>query len=865
MLLSFEIKKIYTDNPYVDELVYYAKLLGMGTVLKMQQLADDNETARSIKMADLYISCIEKTVIFELFPSVSISALKAAGITDGSKIQLYLRNKNNIPMDKRTDVTEAMRLEYIANYEELNPYYRMLHGLPAIGREDYVTNWTPPDGVIIDLSKPIHKMSLGEISILQHNGVIDAMIAEDPVNREYMRHMNDKSIDYYTARKANRFDVLYVPEISTNSIYRIYRDTLENNKFYTLRAVYSEAFKYNSTYYDNFIAIFIVLITVVDLISRVQEFITRKEIFDIRSVQYIFESNGVAFFPEIPLKYQIRMVKNLHTLLKFKSTKKCMIDICSLFGFENIDIFKYYICRDRVNQDLPLSDPSAYELNFLKLPLDGRLDDYSGDKNNYVSYDEVTSRDHTWDGGLNHEDVYNAIRAHEFNFSRSKYISITTTYDVAKMSIQQSYFFNFLYDNIPLEQMCIINVPFIDMSAQFNIADIFIFLNVLTYYYNNIEDTIMDTQSKVLYVNGFNFRADLAALAEDIINCDEAKDLLNQFNLPTSQIPSFSDMMSIYVNNIDIRDKLVEGMHNADNKRIYDIYKKLYDSLMTTMLTFDFFKNPDTSDFYKDANGNATYTEFLKNRNDILYSLLIKIKAFEDETSRNQYISTLIDNIVWSLEEFVDSSKFQGIFINLPVNSLEAVKNYIAKVINFYKSFKVHFLGFDTLYLLGESATEYIEVIEGIDNMSVSFGSMDSISPFDLLEYVKSSKSAHENVTLTERMYIKRTYNDEDGSEDSYGSYMSRVNPSDDRKIIVATFDGNSGAGLRIAYAFNNSDENSAVTEYSVKQYLDSSMVRTKDIIASADLIAKTEDQASESNVLSEKAIYDALRIIVIE
>ena len=108
MLLSFEIKKIYTDNPYVDELVYYAKLLGMGTVLKMQQLADDNETANSLKLSDLYIACIEKTAILELFPSVSISALKAAGITEPANVVAYCRNRNLIPSQYRADVVEAL-------------------------------------------------------------------------------------------------------------------------------------------------------------------------------------------------------------------------------------------------------------------------------------------------------------------------------------------------------------------------------------------------------------------------------------------------------------------------------------------------------------------------------------------------------------------------------------------------------------------------------------------------------------------------------------------------------------------------------------------------------------------------------------
>ena len=871
MLLSFEIKKIYTDNPYVDELVYYAKLLGMGTVLKMQQLADDNETAKSVKAADLYIACIEKTAILELFPFISRTALIAGGIVDNDKIALYMRNRSLIPTANKPAVLEALRLEYIENYVELNPYYRMLHGLPAIGKADYVTSWVPPEGTVIDLSKPIHMMNSSEISILDYNGVIDDMIAEDPVSREYMKHLNEKKIDYYAARKANRFDVLYIPEISTNSIYRIYRDTLENNKFYTLRAVYSEAFKYNSDYYDNFIAIFIVLITVIDMISRVQEFITRKEIFDIRSVQYIFESNGVTFFPEIPLKYQIRMVKNLHTLLKYKSTKKCMVDICSLFGFENIEIFKYYLCRDKVDKGSAVFNPENYELKFLKLPLDGRLDDYATDKNSYVDYYEITSMDPTWNGGLDSEEVYNSIRENEFNFSRSKYISITTIYDVAKLSIQQSYFFNFLYDNIPMEQLCTIRVPFIDMNVDFNIADIFIFLNILTYYFNNVEDTIVDTQSKVLYVNGFNFSADLAALAEDIVNCDDAKELLARFKLPTTQIPSFNDMVSIFVNNMDIRDRLVEGMINADSKRIYDIYKKLYDSLMVTELTFDFYKNPETGDFYRSTeDADPTYTEFLRNRNEILYNLAIKVKSFEDVVSRNQYISTLIDNIIWSIEEFLDTSKFQGIFASLPVNSLEAVKNYIAKVINFYKSFKVHFIGFDTLYQLGGYNTEFVKVIEGIGRIDASFGNIDFVSPFDLIGSIKSDKTIKESIKLSERMYIKRTTESDDDSSDdsdiSYGSYMSRLDSDDnDGKIVIATFDGNSNTGLRIAYAFNNNEEDNVVTEYAVKEYLTTNMLTNDSIIKSANSIATNISDASDSKVLTEQAIYDMLRIVVIE
>ena len=60
--MSFEIKKIYTDNPYVDEMVYYTRLMSMDTVLKMQDLADKGETVESLKRAGIYISCVEGTV-----------------------------------------------------------------------------------------------------------------------------------------------------------------------------------------------------------------------------------------------------------------------------------------------------------------------------------------------------------------------------------------------------------------------------------------------------------------------------------------------------------------------------------------------------------------------------------------------------------------------------------------------------------------------------------------------------------------------------------------------------------------------------------------------------------------------------------
>ena len=619
-------------------------------------------------------------------------------------------------------------------------------------------------------------MTQAEVTILDKYGVLDKMINEDPVNREYMRHLGKKSIDYYTARRANRFDALYIPTINSESIQKMYKDRLDANKFYVLRTIYSEAYKYDSDYYDNFIAILIVIITMVDIISRVQEFIARKEIFDIRSVQYIFKSYGVPFFENIPLKYQIAMVKNLHTLLKYKSTSKCMVDICSLFGFSNIKIFKYYILRDRkidlstgeylerFNEDGTEDIDSEYELKFLKLPLEDDVDEYVGKGTNYIDYDEITEMDPKWDGGLDHDQVKSDILKNEFNINRTKYISIDTINEIAKMSAQQSYFFNFLYDNVEMEDMVKVRIPYIDPSAEFKLADIFTLLTSLSYQYNGIKDTIMDTQSKVLYVNGFNFKADLATLAEEIgpkivngILIDagstiHAREQLSNFEVPTSPIPSFNEMMNIFINNMKVRDELIKGMQEADNLKVYKVYEKLYNALMTVELTMDHFKNPETGDFYRDADGDATYSEYLKHEDPSLYSILLDIENFDDEASKNQYIGNLIDSVVYALEEYIDSDEFSALFSNLPIMSSEAVKQYIATVINFYKSYKVDFLGLNTLYILDDKNEGYIRLIDDL-LFNRYYDKNEFLSVVDRIADSMVDMTKEEKMELKEKIY----------------------------------------------------------------------------------------------------------------
>ena len=62
-----EIEKILTDVPFLDEIVYYTKILAVGTVLKNKTDADNAETLASAKASGLYLNCMDNVVMFKLF------------------------------------------------------------------------------------------------------------------------------------------------------------------------------------------------------------------------------------------------------------------------------------------------------------------------------------------------------------------------------------------------------------------------------------------------------------------------------------------------------------------------------------------------------------------------------------------------------------------------------------------------------------------------------------------------------------------------------------------------------------------------------------------------------------------------------
>lgn len=734
--------KIFTDNPFIDELVYFTKTIAVNAVIKDCDKADAAETIESLKAADLYIACRENKVKFDSFVYEYEDLYT---ILPPTIIEQCVRDNNRIPGQYRAQVLQLKTQNYIDNYIEQNNYYRTFMGLPSIEDEQTRNFIYLTEDHLIDIpylnepKTPVHLMDNEDLTILFSHGIIDELIEEYP-DKKYLKFMGDNAIDVYKARKAMEFQILYIPTVSNNELMERWNSKYEQNRMYTLKTYYSEAYKLYSDYYNNFIMVFIVLQTMMDIISEVQEFIARKDIFDDRSIRYLFESYGIPYYPEIPRVYQIAMIKNINTLLKWKASTKNMIDICSLFGFDEVDIFRYYLLRDRrvvldndnneTNDEyqfhyktiidengeekvVPDNDKN-YDLKFVRVPLEEKADDYLKDITAYEDYDLITEQDEFWDGKSDHQDVKSAILDQEFSWTRTKYISIDTLYDLSELAFDLPYFLNIFVDDTFTEDYLYVKIPTLKNNHQFRVADLFVYMMAAAHIYNGVEDHIMVKRSKILSILGFNFHVDMHELADDIYNSSSLLKLnedmnVAHFDIPQSQMMSFERLLQMFTTNKEIWKTVSDGMVHADNKRIYDSYKKVYDACYIEDYTTKFY---ELDGIPLEEKEDPTYTDFLKERDYVLYQSLLEIKSIDDDAARQRTISNILIEIVYVLEEYMDSLEFKYIFAKFPAVSGDYVRTYMLKVVNFFKSYKVHLLNISTVYKAFDKRDNAIKIYE---------------------------------------------------------------------------------------------------------------------------------------------------------
>lgn len=527
--------KIYTDHPLMDEIVDCCKTILDGIVVKNDALALSYETDESLEESREFMLIIENKIDLINFPFTyqMLASFTDDGVRVFSDAQIedIMYDPTKIPDQYKDSLLEFCRSYYIENYDERNNYYRSLAGLPPypgtvynIKRErsdsqyniyiyesDFPSDY---DTSHIDFTKPIHEQSANDISILETNGVLDSIIAEyRGFNYSYLRYLGYKSISIYKARKAIKWEILYIPTVE-QLVQQRFEELYNINRNIYLKRTYQDAMSLGSNHYDESLILLLLCQTFNDLVVDVPEWYIRRDIFDIRSVQYFLESFGVEFFEEIPLKYQVAIVKNLNKLIKYKSSAKNNNDIIDIFDLDGTYIYKYFLYKKKKNETSS-EDIDNYDLEFIKAKQGDSFDKYIENNIYRYKYDDITLHDKFWDGVYKewnnssdksfkerlHEDVRDDhIKDVDYTVEGTKYMSIDYEIDMSQYKYQVQYFYNMILDSGIITDDLKIIVPSISSSTELEVSNLFILLYLLTMVYDGFPDTVIRPEDRTSHL-----------------------------------------------------------------------------------------------------------------------------------------------------------------------------------------------------------------------------------------------------------------------------------------------------------------------------------------------------------------------------
>ena len=672
-----------------------------------------------------------------------------------------------------------------------------------------------------------------------------------------------------------------------NLVKNRFKEIYAINRQIYLKRTYQDAYAFMSDYYDEMVMVMVLTETFANMIAEIPEWYIRRDIFDLRSAQYFLESQGVKFFREIPLKYQIRLVKNLNRLIKYKSTDQNMHDILEVFGMENTTIYKYYIYKDYLAPDDPKYDGidqygNKFKLAFIQVPLGDPYDKYIQNNMYLKDYDTVTEVDEYWDGVLSHDLVKERVGEKDFSIEGTKYMFLDYNIDMLKYRFQLSYFIGMLFNSnvytedvnlvIPeisetnyysITDLCIllcclagpyngtktkIHIPMLSDEGEWVMADVYDFGDEETddiYYdpalstsekydfganydvdpelpfqrYDFLEETEDEerenSQATIDYFNGirpvttatptsntrftrsdsntnedwltrkytylwtytkwmiygFNLQANLEQLEADISMRHSAFGFKGEYHLSdfgcdtfitADKISSIDEFNRIYMTNKACYDSLMDYMENKCYTRDQAVVAQyVFDNLFLTKYDLEFYRLK-TGEIAED------YIQILKERSYSLYRFYIEITREPDPELQKDGIRVILNTIVSTLEYFIGNQKeLQYIFSFVPTNSSEAIVHYLSLIINFFKSWKVHFLDPASSYTISDKYDDLSKFYEQVAEMKYKYWKDDQNSTRDSFKTTVKLFAKDDRYTFTKEILEIYGYFDQDPEFDN--------------------------------------------------------------------------------------------------
>ena len=706
---------------HMDIFIREFKSLLTSLVVKRNVLAKAGETLDILREAEMFVMVKDGIDDFFSYNNFDYEVYRRAGVSE-TNIYKYKLDKNTIPYGLRTSLIKLQRERILSNYVEKNNYYRMLNGLPDVEDIDFI--YAPENVYGVLTTVPVHQLGLNAIERLRSAGILAKLIEANPT-KEYLNHMGSYSIDVYTARKAQNYDLLYCDTTDPSNIALNFKKFYANAREYYMNAIYNVNTAASYEYYDNFIGFCILIMAVQRLFASVFEQGITRDFYDVQLVRYLFDSYSIPFIEDMTLDQMKLLAKNLNIFLAYKSSNRVIFDLCSIFGFTNVKIYKYLLVRDHVrssetgkpifptktisNGDGTFSTVTDYEkmydIYFQKVDVHSK-DVHAAlvDKANAVTYETLTVGDIYW---IDDEKLRERLYTAGMNHIESKYLSMDILFKITEMMYEICHTFRMIIDNNEEFKKVFLMIPKVS-SRPHDLYSIVIFICAMFCKRYGFTGEIPLKPASIAYVYGFNFHTDLDMIVNDVLESKYIDDDVIKYLL-NFQVNSNKDVDRIYHNIKTFKDFIVEQMASTKDIEVYRAYKSLYKSVLVV---------EDKHEMYAKTDGTlaATYFDLLQSVDPELY-----IYLDEFDTSDAKTTESVMQHVLYRMETLCSEFKY----LHMAVDA-SALIQVLIRLINFFKSYTVDLTHSGILYLLDDRFFNMIKILDKIHAIDAKMWQDDS-------------------------------------------------------------------------------------------------------------------------------------------
>lgn len=675
------------------------------TVIKYSVLAEQNETVDTKREADAYVTAFLMKDSFNTYlrydKEIIATVLGLDIGTDRDIIEEYHLDNSKIPFELRETFLLKQREKIINEYVERNNYYRMLNGLPDCEdtEDDFI--YVDEDFAIrydIDPTVPVHLLEEDSISIIDSLGYLDTLKEKYP-EKKYLRFLGTNSIDIVQARTAKNFAVLRIPYSVSTALWNKFALIYDQCREYFMSCIYIKEYRDTMDYYDNFIALCIMVMTIQQVIARVIKDTVERNFFDDYCVRTLFSVYGVPYYTYMDSGTKQQIVQDLNILVLNKGTNKVLYDIASILGYDRLKIYKYYLMKAQKfdSNGVPLSYmkedsetgelvpdyEQIFDIYFQKVELSD-VDTYKSllNPSGRVSYEDITQDDPFW---VEDNALIKEIYESEYNFVETKYLGIGISYRLSKILFENVYLIKMLFEKKNEIAGITLYLPKVSFFAEVSLFDSLVALCAMVCKQNHLKGEILTRPSAILHVMGFNFERDFKLIREEILANPYLDNSLTKF-LMNSHTYTVEGINTLYRNIEELYETIVDTMSTTQNIEVYDAYRKLYETLYYTNENQTMFK------IGVDEQGNPiyakTFLEYLQYENPELYDLI--------NMTESDKFTEYINHICQKIMQIVPELKYFGFL----AGRSETMEEMLVGLIRFFKSYTTDMIGLDIIYIL---------------------------------------------------------------------------------------------------------------------------------------------------------------------